>query len=168
MSRMPLLLFLCFALIRPTLAAELMYEADVRPILKAHCFHCHGEGGKTEGNLDLRLRRFILKGGDSGPAIVPGNAGDSLLIQRVLQGEMPPAENKPLSSREVETLSRWVNANALTARPEPESLAADRYFTDEEKNWWAFRPIGKPHTPHTQGQTQAAKLDRYLHPGETC
>jgi hypothetical protein len=48
------------------------YERDVRPILKLHCFGCHGEGGKREGELDLRLQRLIIQGGDSGPAVVPG------------------------------------------------------------------------------------------------
>ena len=47
------------------------FEAQVRPILKVHCFQCHGEAGEKEGGLDLRLRRFIVRGGESGPAIVP-------------------------------------------------------------------------------------------------
>ena len=42
-------------------ASEISFEKSVRPLLKAHCFHCHGEGGRKEGGVDLRLRRFLLK-----------------------------------------------------------------------------------------------------------
>ena len=48
------------------------FERDVRPILKAHCFHCHGEKAKPKGRLDLRLVRTMKKGGTSGAAVVPG------------------------------------------------------------------------------------------------
>ena len=61
-------------------AESLTFERDVRPILKAHCFHCHGEGGVTEGALDVRLRRWIVAGGDSGEAIHPGEPDESLLL----------------------------------------------------------------------------------------
>src|SRR5262245_61661018 len=64
------------------LAAEpLTFEEHIRPILKAHCFQCHGEEGKHEGNLDVRQVRLLSKGGDGGPAIVAGRASDSLLVQ---------------------------------------------------------------------------------------
>jgi len=53
-------------------APTLTFEKDVRPILKEHCFHCHGEDGETKGGLDVRLARFLLKGGDERPAIVSG------------------------------------------------------------------------------------------------
>ncbi|HEV7224700.1 MAG TPA: c-type cytochrome domain-containing protein, partial [Pirellulales bacterium] len=56
------------------------FEFDARPVFKAYCFDCHGGGEKLEANLDLRLTRFAAKGGDSGPAIVPGNAAGSLLV----------------------------------------------------------------------------------------
>src|SRR5262245_5780605 len=75
----------------------LTFEQDVRPILKLHCFQCHGELSEHEANLDLRLVRLIAKGGDSGPAIVPGKAAGSLLVQRLSAGEMPPeGKGKPL------------------------------------------------------------------------
>ena len=57
-----------------TAAEDLFYETDVRPILKAHCFHCHGEEEEHQASLDLRLVRTMLAGGDSGAAIVAGNA----------------------------------------------------------------------------------------------
>ena len=66
--------------------ASLAFETHVRPLLKTHCFHCHGEETEKEGNLDVRLMRLGAKGGDSGPAIVPGKASESLLVQRIEAG----------------------------------------------------------------------------------
>ncbi|MDB6006051.1 MAG: Planctomycete cytochrome, partial [Prosthecobacter sp.] len=57
-----------------------MFEKDVRPILKTHCFQCHGEEGEMKGGLDVRLARFILKGGKDGAVIVPGKVAESHLI----------------------------------------------------------------------------------------
>src|SRR6266540_2946781 len=70
----PSLCWLCFLLVNPAhaSAASSTFEKDIRPILKAHCFDCHGEGEKLNGGLDLRLRRLMLKGGDEGAVIVPG------------------------------------------------------------------------------------------------
>ncbi|MFP6674402.1 MAG: c-type cytochrome domain-containing protein, partial [Pirellulaceae bacterium] len=140
---------------------EIMYETDVRPILKTHCFQCHGERGTVEASLDLRLRRSIIKGGESGPAIVPGNPAKSLLIQRVSIGEMPPDDDKHLSAKEVETLSRWVEANAPTVNQEPESLNDGSYFTDVEKQWWAFQPVQRPEPPSTRSET-STPIDAFI------
>src|SRR5207247_1406366 len=75
--------------IAPAGAAEPpTFERDVRPILKTYCLDCHGGGEKLSGNLDLRLRRFAVKGGDTGAAIVPGNAAGSVMIERLKAGEM--------------------------------------------------------------------------------
>ena len=79
----------------PLSAAETpVFELDVRPILKTYCLDCHGGEEKLKGGLDLRLRRFALKGGDSGPSLVPGDVAGSLLIERMKSGDMPPSEKK--------------------------------------------------------------------------
>ena len=79
-------------------AARLTFEQHVRPILKAHCFQCHGEEAKPKARLDLRLVRTMTKGGTSGAAIVAGRHEESLLWERIDADEMPPGEKK-LSSR---------------------------------------------------------------------
>src|SRR5947209_11060796 len=87
----------------------ILFEQQVRPLLKAHCFECHGEGKKLKGGLDLRLRRTLVKGGDSGAVVVVGKPADSVLIQRLRAGEMPPGKKK-LSADEVAILERWIAA----------------------------------------------------------
>ncbi|MBW3541029.1 MAG: DUF1549 domain-containing protein [Planctomycetes bacterium] len=127
---------------------RLTFERDVRPILKAHCFHCHGEEGDPEGGLDLRLRRLIAAGGDSGPALVPGEPSKSYLVERIAGGEMPPGDDagKKLSASHVDTIRRWIAAGAPTAGPEPESLDGP-LFTAEERNFWSFQPVTRPAIP---------------------
>ena len=76
-------------------------EHDVLPILLLRCTACHGRR-RQQGELDLRTRESLLKGGKSGPAIVPGKPDESLLLKRIHAGEMPP-HHKPLSRRRCTT-----------------------------------------------------------------
>lgn len=124
----------------PAVAAPVTFEKDVRPILKAHCFHCHGEEGEMKGGLDVRLARFILKGGKSGPAIVAGKAADSHLLELVKEGDMPKGKAK-LSDKDIGVLESWIAEGAKTARPEPEKLGPEHAFTDEERAWWSLQPV---------------------------
>ena len=124
---------------------SLRFESDVRPILKAHCFHCHGEDGTKEGDLDLRLRRFIAKGGESGSSLTAGDSASSLLVQRLVDGEMPP-DDKAIPAADIETIRKWIDQGAKTARPEPKSID-DSFISEEEKSFWAFQAVSKPHLP---------------------
>src|SRR5258707_12994807 len=94
----------------PAMAAQpLTFEEHIRPILRAHCFQCHGDEDEHEANLDLRLVRTMAKGGDSGTAIVPGKATASLIIERITAGEMPPeSKGKPLAAKDVATIRAWL------------------------------------------------------------
>lgn len=125
------------------------FERDVRPILKAACFQCHGEQDSRESALDLRLARLIQKGGDSGPAILPGDRNGSLLFQRVSQAEMPPPPAHKLTAAQVETIGRWIDAGAPTLRPESETVAGD-VLTEEELSHWAWQPVTRPKVPQVQ------------------
>lgn len=139
------------------------FEKDVRPILKKHCFHCHGEEAELSGGLDLRLVRFMVQGGDSGTSLIAGDAAGSLLMQRLRDGEMPPDESKQLSPEEIETIQTWINAGANTLRPEPESIENGLLITEEERSHWAFQPVRRPDVPTVQNTDQVANpIDAFL------
>ncbi len=143
-------------------AEPLTFEADVRAILKTHCWQCHGEAEELKGGLDTRLARLLARGGESGPAIVPGQHADSLLYERVASGEMPPGD-KTLSAAEIETLARWIDAGAATARPEPDSLLTGAAFTAEERSHWSFQPIRRSPLPTVKATDRVATpIDAFL------
>jgi mono/diheme cytochrome c family protein len=142
--------------------AAVTFETRVRPILKAHCWRCHGEVVELKGSLDTRLARFLLKGGDSGPAIVPGNHAESLLYERISLGEMPPGDKK-LTPEEIEVVAAWIDAGAKTARVEPEALLSGDVFTEEERAHWSFQPIRRAPLPSVrQRDLVASPIDAFL------
>lgn len=124
-------------------ARTLTYERDIRPIFRAHCFDCHGATDELKGGLDLRLVRFLKKGGENGAAVVPGNPNESYLLQRLRDGEMPPGEDT-VPAEEIAIIERWIAAGAKTARPEPESIGPGLGITEEERSFWSFQPIRRP------------------------
>jgi len=132
-------------------AEEITYEKNVRPIFKTHCFQCHGEGGELQGGLDVRLRRLVAQGGDSGEAFVAGKPEESLLLQRLLAGEMPPEEAsiRPTTD-EIATIQQWIAGGAIASRPEPEDLDPDNYITEEERAFWAFQPVDRKQPPSVE------------------
>ncbi|WP_246120028.1 c-type cytochrome domain-containing protein [Blastopirellula retiformator] len=142
---------------------EVHFETEVRGIFKKHCFHCHGEEEAVEGNLDLRLVRRMVAGGDSGTALVAGNPQESLVYQRLESREMPPDESKQLSPAELAKVERWIVGGATTARPEPEELGDEYLITEEERAHWAYQPITKPETPTVKHTEQVANpIDAFL------
>jgi len=116
------------------------FEGQVRPILKAHCFDCHGEHDKPKGDLDVRLVRFLVKGGEGGPAVVAGKPDESPLVERITKHEMPPGKTK-LSPEEIDVIRKWVAAGAKASVVEPEKLGRGFQITPAEEDFWSFRPI---------------------------
>lgn len=138
-----------------------VFERDIRPILKLHCFRCHGEEEKPKAGLDVRLKRFLEKGGDDGPVIIAGKRKDSPLYQAVHSGEMPKGEAK-LSAAEVELIGRWIDKGAKTLRAEPEKLEGF-YFTEEDRTHWAFQPLTQPAVPKTRSRDEVrTPIDAFL------
>lgn len=155
MRRTDLLLPMMLLTAVPAVAVPLTFEKDVHPILKAHCFHCHGEEGEMKGGLDVRLARFLLKGGKHGPAIVPGKTAESHLLELVKAGDMPKGKAK-LKDKDIATLEAWIAEGAKTARPEPEKLGPEHAFTDEERSWWSLQPLSNPKVPSCKSQVSGS------------
>ncbi|VTS05147.1 PSD1 and planctomycete cytochrome C domain-containing protein [Tuwongella immobilis] len=138
------------------------FERDVRPILKAFCLDCHGGNEKVSAKLDLRLKRFMLQGGESGEAIVPGKPAESLLIERMKSGEMPPGEKKVPASQ-IAILEQWIAAGAPTLRPEPEKLPPGLDITPEERAYWFYQPLSRPAVPQVkQSQRVRTPIDAFI------
>jgi mono/diheme cytochrome c family protein len=125
------------------------FEQHIRPILKAHCFECHGEATKLKGGLDVRLRRSLVAGGESGAALLLGDPADSILYQRIASHQMPPGKVK-LSAAEVALVREWIAAGAPTARPEPARLAPGIHINDDDRTFWSFQPIRLPAVPRVR------------------
>ncbi len=143
-------------------ASTVIFEKNVRPILKAHCLGCHGEGDELEGNLDLRLVRLILKGGDSGPAVVLNEPTESPLLDRTSSQEMPPGDTK-LTAEELATIRAWVDSGAKTLRVEPESIPDGLYVPEEEREFWSFCPIRNPRIPRVAHEDRVrTPIDAFL------
>ncbi len=140
----------CSAVIARGETRALTFERDVRPILKHRCFQCHGEGAKLKGDLDVRLRRFLVEphGDDKAVALVPGKPEDSEMIKLVREGEMPK-KGKPLPAVEIATLEQWIAQGAKTARAEPQEVPKV-WITEEDREFWAFQPIKRPAAPKVQ------------------
>lgn len=119
------------------------YLKQVKPLLESRCYACHGTL-KQNGKLRLDTVAFAIKGGSSGPAIVPGNPDRSELLARVSAQDpaerMPPEhEGAPLTADEIETLRRWIAGGA----PHP----ADEQPEADPRQHWAFQPIRRPGIP---------------------
>jgi len=139
-------LLLTWWLVPPALllaADDVDYGRDVRPILKDRCYSCHG-GLKQKAKLRLDTGESIRRGGASGPAVRPGRAGDSLLIERVsstdAESRMPP-EGQPLTGRQIAVLTAWIDQGAnVPAGEKPEA---------DPRRHWAFQPVHRPAPPET-------------------
>ncbi len=141
---------------------RLTFEQDIRPIFKAYCLDCHGATEDLKGGLDLRLRRFAEKGGDSGAAIVPGDAEASYLVERLVSGEMPPGEKK-LAPEQIDTIRRWIASGAVTASPEPDTIDPGIGITPAERAFWSFQPIRRPDAPSfSTNERIATPIDAFI------
>jgi len=130
------------------------FEKKVRPILSEKCYKCHSvEAGKSKGGLTLDTQAATLKGGEGGPAVVPGDLSNSLLITAVSYKDkdlkMPPDKdnNKKLSDDEIATLTDWVKMGAPDPRTGAAKVAKLTGLSDEARNHWAYQPVKKPAVP---------------------
>ncbi len=120
------------------LEGETFFEGKIRPVLAGTCFPCHG-GEKVSGGLRVDARESLLKGGDLGPAVVPGDPDGSLLIQAIRHEDaflkMPPGKER-LPDEVVGRFTDWIKAGAVW--PESPGDVAEGFAS---RRHWAFEPV---------------------------
>lgn len=151
-------------------AAAEFFETRIRPVLVARCHECHGPDSDGEGNLRVDSLEALLKGGDLGPAVKPGDAAGSLLVRAVRHGdvvEMPPKTK--LLPREIADLTAWITAGAnwpnSSAPTQPSATVEDESppLTDDDRNYWAFQPPTEPDMPAVKDTTwPRGPLDHFV------
>ena len=140
------------------------FESKVRPLLIQHCLECHGATeSKVRGGLRLTSRDEMIKGGDSGAAIVPGKPDESLLIESVHYDlyEMPPTGKLP--EEKIAILEKWVEMGAPDPRNPAEQGKTEAIDLEQAKNFWAFQPVAS-RSPVIAGDAAWARneIDQYL------
>ena len=133
------------------------FEAKIRPVLVRTCFRCHGDA-KTGGALRIDSREMLLKGGESGPAIVPGKPEESLLIKAIQRqadvSAMPPEKDKALRADQVAAFVTWVKAGAVWP------IQTAKF---EVAKHWAFEPVRDVAPPAVQDKTWVkSSIDSFI------
>ena len=151
-----------------TAEQQAFVQNKVIPLLQARCFECHAGTAKPKGGLVLVNRELLLKGGDSGPSIVPGKPDESLMIEAVrYEGlEMPPRSKMP--EAEIGILVDWIRMGA----PWPQGLQASQTpiappvaFPLKERRdaHWSWQPIQNPQPPNVRNSTWPTDtIDRFI------
>ncbi len=148
----------------PTAADIQFFEQKIRPVLVANCYECH-TSAKPKGKLSIDTRDGIRRGGETGPAVVPGNVKESLLIQAVRHEglEMPP--DKPrLPENVVADLERWIASGAADPRDgKPVEKPSTAMTLEQAKSHWAFQPIRSPPLPEVKNAAWPRNdIDRFI------
>jgi len=147
------------------------FSRNVAPILARNCLSCHGPTQKMS-QYDLSTRAAALKGGQKGPAIIPGNATKSALYRRLTGRQQPvmPLGGK-LSDTEIAILKKWIDAGApwegeaigLPPPEAPKAASQEKVFSEKDRNWWAFRKPARPTVPHVSDRPwNAHPIDAFL------
>jgi len=137
---------------KPAEQKTLSFEKHIVPIFQTRCFKCHGEKSK-KGGLDLRRRFTLVLGGDSGPVLDLKKPAESLLLEMIEEGTMPPEDQPQLTDAERKLIQQWVAAGSPIAGKEEQPLADTGPFshvTAEDRNFWAFKPPKRPPVPAVQ------------------
>jgi hypothetical protein len=143
------------------------FEKKIRPLLVEHCYKCHSdEAKKPKGGLRLDTRDGVMKGGDSGPALVAGKPAESLLLTAVRYTnpdlKMPPKGKLPESA--IADLEKWIATGAKDPRVDVK-VASERRGLDLEagRRFWAYQPVRKMPVPGVKDQAWPhCDIDRFI------
>jgi hypothetical protein len=125
-----------------------IFKKQVQPVLSKSCVRCHG-GKKTEGELDLTDREGLLRGGGRGPAILAGNAKDSLLFKLITHAREPhmPRSSSKLTDEAIAQIGLWIDLGAPYDKPlVAKNKADDKSWTrksvsEEDRQFWSFQKL---------------------------
>lgn len=140
------------------------FETRIRPVLVAECYECH-DAKKQKGDLRLDHRDALLKGGEEGPAIVPGDAKKSLLLQSMDHSHETlrmPKKRPKLDAKIIADFVEWVNRGAPDPRDRVPTESTPPAWSDlltVRKGWWSFQPIAEPSVPAGKA---ASPIDRFI------
>jgi hypothetical protein len=153
----------------PTDERDTFFETRIRPVLASRCVQCHG-GAKLNNGLRVDRRDALIRGGDSGPAIVPGRPDQSLLIRAIRQVDdlkMPPAPAQRLSDTIVADFEHWIRDGAIWPKEDAASTwkAADGTQAVASRRHWAFRSVVKSTPPEDLSGWSANAVDRFISQG---
>ncbi len=134
------------------------FESRIRPVLIEHCLECHSNNDKQKGGLALTSRAALLRGGESGPAIVPGKPDASLLLEALKYEsyEMPP--NGKLPNRIIDDFAKWIAMGAPDLRAESEPPKKTQQVIDATQ-LWSFQPLKVVAPPQVEGMSDP--IDRF-------
>jgi len=141
------------------------FESKVRPLLITHCYECHSAGEASKGGLLLDSREGWMVGGDSGPAIIPGEPDESLLIRSIRYDdphlEMPPKTR--LSGDLIEILTKWVALGAPDPRGGQVVRESAGMKVEEGRRFWSYRPPVEVTPPDNRDKSwSSGAIDRFL------
>ena len=146
------------------------FEKRIRPVLVAECYECHA-GAKQKGGLRLDHREALRKGGDTGPAIVPGHPDQSLLLRALSHADPElkmPKNGAKLDARILADFAAWITAGAPDPRElppvaAPATAAAWSDILALRRQWWSFQPVIQPTVPTPKNTTWSTNaIDRFL------
>jgi hypothetical protein len=153
----------------PTAEHIEFFEKRIRPLLVENCYECHStEAKKIKGGLLLDSRAGVMKGGDTGPAIVPGSPEASLLIQAVqhIDADLSMPPKKKLSPEQIANLIEWVQMGAPDPRAENTVASVQSKSTidwNKARQFWSFRPLASAPVPNVkQKKWPANDIDRFI------
>ncbi|MBT4011390.1 MAG: DUF1553 domain-containing protein [Planctomycetaceae bacterium] len=144
------------------------FESKIRPVFIQHCYECHSsKGGELKGGLSVESRAALLKGGDSGAAIVPFKPAESWLMAAIEYSDdfyqMPPKSKLP--KEVVAVFKKWIEMGAPDPRQVAESSDTSPRVIDFEQSrkFWAFRTPQRPALPPVKNQTWVSNaIDTFI------
>lgn len=150
---------------------ETFFELHIRPLFADKCAGCHAPDSRSKNRLKPINRTTLVKGGDYGPAIIPGNAKFSLLMDAVMrihkELRMPPENSDRLSSLEIERLKKWINDGAVWPGDDSDKVAKSQLENRAiSSDHWSFQPRSQPNPPEFEDERWSRNsIDRFVHAG---